>query len=64
MFFDEAKAQECVNANNDGNSNTNNCDDGDDGQLITDLVSGHVTFQDSNKNTISIPNDGWIRITP
>jgi hypothetical protein len=32
--------------------------------LVSNVVSGNVTFKDSNGNTIAVPSDAWARITP
>jgi hypothetical protein len=40
------------------------CDDGDDEKLVSNLLSGHVTFKDENNNAIAIPSDAWVRIVP
>jgi hypothetical protein len=32
--------------------------------LITDLVSGHVTFDDRMGNKLSVPSDAWVRLVP
>jgi hypothetical protein len=45
------------------NSPADDCD-GDDDKLVNDLVSGNVTFKDSNDNTLAVPADAWVRITP
>ena len=38
--------------------------DGEDAQLVTDLVSGHFNFVDDNGSRVSIPSNVWVRITP
>ena len=53
LYFDQATAEAYYETLGGGES-----------ILITDLVSGHVTFKDANNSNISVPSDAWVRIVP
>ena len=33
-------------------------------RMVSNVISGHVTFKDSNDNTIAVPSDAWVRVVP
>jgi hypothetical protein len=51
---ESAKPDECGNSDSDDYSE----------KKVSNVVSGNVTFKDSNDNTLTVPSDAWIRITP
>jgi hypothetical protein len=45
------------------NAPADDCVDGGDIE-VSNVTSGKVVFKDDNNNTIAVPSDAWIRITP